>query len=218
MAFRANLEPSSFDKDMQPADGGFTMKGLQGKISVVLTAGFIGFLAFGATASAEQISSQQILDALTTPPKIASFADRLRNTRSPTFDDRGDYTLTSTQSMPAIDLEVYFDYNSAAITSQAAPQLRELGIALTDPKLKGAVISINGHTDGVGGDIFNRKLSEHRATMIKEYLVGNFQLSPSNLRAVGFGKSRLKNKADPSASENRRVEVVNLAPQAQAQR
>ena len=51
-----------------------------------------------------------------------------------------------------------------------------------------------------------------------EYLVENFQLSPSNLRAVGFGKSRLKNNADPSASENRRVEVVNLAPQAQAQR
>jgi hypothetical protein len=35
---------------------------------------------------------------------------------------------------------------------------------------------------------------------------------------VGFGKSGLKNKADPSASENRRVEVVNLAPQAQARR
>jgi flagellar motor protein MotB len=50
------------------------------------------------------------------------------------------------------------------------------------------------------------------------YLVDNFQLSASNLRAVGYGKSRLKNKADPTASENRRVEVVNLAPQAQARR
>jgi outer membrane protein OmpA-like peptidoglycan-associated protein len=194
------------------------MKRLQGKISGVLAAGFIGFLTFGATASAEQISRQQILDALTAPPKIAGFADRLRNSRSPTFNDRGDYAVASTQSMPAIDLEVYFDFNSATITSQAEPQLRELGAALADPKLKGAVISINGHTDGVGGDAFNRKLSERRATMIREYLVDNFQLSPSNLRAVGYGKSRLKNKADPTASENRRVEVVNLAPQAQARR
>jgi outer membrane protein OmpA-like peptidoglycan-associated protein len=194
------------------------MKRLQGKISGVLIAGFIGFLTFGATASAEQISRQQILDALTAPPKIATFADRLRNSRSPTFSDRGDYAVASTESMPAIDLEVNFDFNSATITPQAEPQLRELGAALADPKLKGAVISINGHTDGVGGDAFNKKLSERRAAMIKEYLVDNFQLSPSNLRAVGYGKSRLKNKADPSASENRRVEVVNLAPQAQARR
>jgi flagellar motor protein MotB len=40
----------------------------------------------------------------------------------------------------------------------------------------------------------------------------------SKLRAVGYGKSRLKNKADPTASENRRAEVVNLAPQGQARR
>jgi len=46
----------------------------------------------------------------------------------------------------------------------------------------------------------------------------NFQLSASNLRAVGYGKARLKNKADPTASENRPVEVVNLAPQAPARR
>jgi flagellar motor protein MotB len=49
-------------------------------------------------------------------------------------------------------------------------------------------------------------------------LVDNFQLSPTHLRTVGFGKSRPKNKIDPNAPENRRVEVVNLAPQAQARR
>jgi len=120
--------------------------------------------------------------------------------------------------MPAIDLEVYFDFNSAAITPQAEPQLRELGAALSDVRLKGASISINGHTDGVGGDAFNKRLSERRAVSIKGYLVNNFQLSPANLRTVGFGKSRPKNKIDPNAPENRRVEVVNLAPQAQARR
>ena len=40
-------------------------------------------------------------------------------------------------------------------------------------------------------------------------VVDNFQLSASNLRAVGYGKARLKNKVDPTASENRRVEVFN---------
>jgi outer membrane protein OmpA-like peptidoglycan-associated protein len=193
------------------------MKRLHGRMSGILAAGFIGFLTFGNAALAEQVSRQQIVDALTAQPKIASFADRLRLTRSMTFDDR-DYAVASTQSMPAIDLEVYFDFNSADITSKAEPQLDELGAALADPKLRGATISINGHTDGVGGDAFNKKLSERRAAMIKEYLVDNFHLTPSNLRTIGYGKTRPKNKMDPNAPENRRVEVVNLAPQAQARR
>ena len=193
------------------------MKRLHGRMSGILAAGFIGFLTFGNAALAEQVSRQQIADALTAQPKIASFADRLRLTRSMTFDDR-DYAVASTQSMPAIDLEVYFDFNSADITSKAEPQLDELGAALADPKLRGATIAINGHTDGVGGDAFNKKLSERRAAMIKEYLVDNFHLTPSNLRTIGYGKTRPKNKMDPNAPENRRVEVVNLAPQAQARR
>lgn len=193
------------------------MKRLHGRMSGILAAGFIGFLTFGNAALAEQVSRQQIVDALTAQPKIASFADRLRLTRSMTFNDRN-YEIASTQSKPAIDLEINFDFNSAAITSKAEPQLDELGAALSDPQLKGATISINGHTDGVGGDAFNKKLSERRAAMIKEYLVDNFHLTPSNLRTIGYGKTRPKNKMDPNAPENRRVEVVNLAPQAQARR
>ena len=193
------------------------MTRLHGAVSGVLTAGFIGFLTFGQPAFGEQISRQQILEALTAQPKVASFSDRLRLTRSMTFNDR-DYQVASTQSKPAIDLEINFDFNSAAITSKAEPQLDELGAALSDPQLKSATISINGHTDGVGGDAFNKKLSERRAAMIKQYLVDNFHLSAANLRTIGYGKTRPKNPSDLNAPENRRVEVVNLAPQAQASR
>jgi hypothetical protein len=42
-----------------------TMKSLQGTVSGLLTAGFIGFLSFGHPAFAEQVSRQQILEALT---------------------------------------------------------------------------------------------------------------------------------------------------------
>jgi len=193
------------------------MKRSRGSVSGVLAAGFIGFLSLGHPAFADQVSRQQILDALTAQPKVASFTDRLRLTRSMTFDDH-DYAVASTQSKPAIDLEVNFDFNSAAITSKAEPQLDELGAALSDPQLKSATISINGHTDGVGGDAFNKKLSERRAAMIKQYLVDNFHLSAANLRTVGYGKTKPKNPSDLNAPENRRVEVVNLAPQAQAAR
>ena len=193
------------------------MKRLHGTASGVIAAGLISFLTVSHPAFADQVSRQQIVDALTAQPKVASFTDRLRLTRSMTFDDH-DYTVASAQSKPAIDLEVNFDFNSAAITSKAEPQLDELGAALSDPKLKGATISINGHTDGVGGDAFNKRLSERRAAMIKVYLVDNFHLPAANLRAIGYGKTKPKNKMDPNAPENRRVEVVNLAPQATAQR
>ena len=193
------------------------MNRLQGTISGILAAGFIGFLTFGNTACAGQVSREEILEALTAQPKAMSLADKLRLTRSPTFDNR-DYTLASASPLPTIDLEVNFDFNSAAITSVAEPQLDELGAALTDPRLKGATISIGGHTDGVGGDAFNKKLSERRAASIKQYLVDNFHLSAGNLRTVGYGKTRPKNKMDPNAPENRRVEVINETARAQAQR
>jgi outer membrane protein OmpA-like peptidoglycan-associated protein len=193
------------------------MKRLNGTMGGILAAGFIGFLTLGNVAFAEQVSRQQIVDALTAAPKLPSLTDRLGRSRSMTFDDR-DYAVASTQSMPAIDLEVYFDFNSAEITARSEPQLRELGDALSDPKLKGATISINGHTDAMGSDAYNKRLSERRAAAIKVYLVENFRLAPSNLRTVGYGKSKPKNRSDLFAAENRRVEVVNLAPQAQAQR
>jgi outer membrane protein OmpA-like peptidoglycan-associated protein len=197
------------------------MNRLNGVMGGILVAGFVavssGFLSIGTAVAGEVVSSQQILDALTPGPKPTSLVDRLRTTRSPTFDDR-DYKVASTQSMPAIDLQVYFDFDSTEISLDAEGQLRELGRALADPKLKGATISINGHTDGKGSDAFNKRLSERRAASIKTYLVDNFGLSASNLRTVGYGKSRLKNASDPFAAENRRVEVVNMVGQAQAQR
>jgi outer membrane protein OmpA-like peptidoglycan-associated protein len=192
------------------------MNRLLGRTGALLAAGFVGFLAFGHAASAGQASREQILEALTAKPTVPSFADRLRSTRSLTLDN---YAAASVQpTKTAIDLEVFFDFNSATITSEAEPQLRELGAALADPSLRGATISIGGHTDGVGGDAFNKKLSERRAASIKQYLVDNFSLSAANVRTVGYGKSRPKNQTDLNAAENRRVEVVNLAPQIQAAR
>jgi outer membrane protein OmpA-like peptidoglycan-associated protein len=197
------------------------MNRLNGVLGGILATGFaaisLGFLTIGTAAAGDVVSSQQILDALTVGPKATSITDRLRTTRSPTFDDR-DYKVASTQSMPAIDLQVYFDFDSTEITLEAEGQLRELGKALADSKLKGATISINGHTDGKGSDAFNKRLSERRAASIKTYLVDNFGLSASNLRTVGYGKARLKNSSDPFAAENRRVEVVNMVSQAQVQR
>ena len=122
-----------------------------------------------------------------------------------------------TSERPAVDLQIYFDYNSSAISPKAVPQLTNLGNALSSPQLKNALVSINGHTDGKGNDSSNQKLSERRAESIKRYLVDHFALASENLVTIGYGKQKLKDAAHPMAAENRRVEVVNLVTQVQAQ-
>ena len=68
-----------------------------------------------------------------------------------------------------------------------------------------------GHTDAVGGEEYNQDLSSRRADSVKSYLMQKYSLAPDHLVTAGFGKTRLKNKDNPQAAENRRVEVVNMA-------
>jgi outer membrane protein OmpA-like peptidoglycan-associated protein len=133
---------------------------------------------------------------------------RTRSVRSITLVDRQKLDEIA-QTKPKIDLEITFDYNSAVVSAQAQPVLQALGGALSRADLKGTVFLINGHTDGKGGDQFNQDLSERRAEAVKRELVKLFHLPDNTLVAVGFGKSKLKNEADPLAAENRRVQIVN---------
>jgi outer membrane protein OmpA-like peptidoglycan-associated protein len=193
--------------------------------------GSLAWAAFGAPALAGDLSQQQIIDALT--PRAAT---RSLTAAAPTGSDhsalidklrrRGTRSLTTTErdeiasmagERPAVDLQVYFDFDSAVITSKAVPQLTNLGNALADPGLKDALVTINGHTDAKGTDPYNQKLSERRAEAIKQYLVDHFRLPRENLVTVGYGKQHPKNPDDLFAAENRRVEVVNLAAKSQAQ-
>jgi outer membrane protein OmpA-like peptidoglycan-associated protein len=191
------------------------MNSLHSGMCGFLAAGCVGLMLFCSSAFAQFVSREQIVEALTTQRASLNFTERLGLTRSLTLKS-DDYVATSVQPKATIDLrEVFFKFNSAAITDEAEPQLRELGAALSDPRLKGSIISIGGHTDAVGSDAFNQNLSERRAATIKWYLVDNFKLPPANLHSVGYGKRQPKNKADVIAPENRRVEIVNETLQAQ---
>jgi outer membrane protein OmpA-like peptidoglycan-associated protein len=128
--------------------------------------------------------------------------------RTITIDDRREVAKIASEK-PSIDLEVTFEYDSAAIGPKAVPTLVTLGRALGSPELKGAIFLIGGHTDAAGTDIYNQSLSERRAEAVKIFLVQQFKLSPDQLLAIGFGRSQLKNAADPLAAKNRRVQVVN---------
>lgn len=132
-------------------------------------------------------------------------------TRSIVVEDREKLAeVVKKYDMPKLDLEIYFDFNSAAIGPEALPTLIKLGQTLSDPSLAGQRIIISGHTDAVGTDQANQALSEARAESVRDFLVKNFQLDAFRLIAVGYGEEQLKNTADPETGENRRVTVVNV--------
>ena len=69
-------------------------------------------------------------------------------------------------------------------------------------------LEIHGHTDNVGEDEYNMKLSERRASAVVNYLIQN-GISSSRLEYKGFGSSKpiASNDTEEGRQENRRVEV-----------
>lgn len=108
---------------------------------------------------------------------------------------------------PQVDIEVFFDFNSDKITSEAEPALKSLGEALRNTS---SDIMVAGHTDAKGKATYNQDLSQRRATAIRDYLVANYDIPTDRLTAVGYGREMLKNSDDPFAAENRRVQIVNM--------
>jgi outer membrane protein OmpA-like peptidoglycan-associated protein len=203
------------------------------KRTASLMASAFFLFAFATATRAGEISEQDIFKALTTSKtrslttsqtsgtepsapdhQVLVNALRHRGVRSLTAHEREEIAMVA-EERPAVDLEVFFEFNSEAILPKAMPQIDKLGNALTQPEIGSALFSINGHTDAVGSDTYNDRLSERRAEAIKRYLVDHFRMPSQNLVTAGYGKRKLKNPADPFGAENRRVQVVNLSSQAE---
>ncbi len=110
----------------------------------------------------------------------------------------------------SINIEVYFDFDSAALTSTAIEQLKPIGDALSSADLGSGRYLIMGHTDAKGSAAYNQTLSEQRAASVRKYLVQRFPLQPDALISIGLGETQLKRPAEPNAGINRRVEISLL--------
>jgi outer membrane protein OmpA-like peptidoglycan-associated protein len=70
-------------------------------------------------------------------------------------------------------------------------------------------LQLEGHTDSIGTDEINQKLSEQRANAVREFLVSE-GVPAANVTARGFGKTQPVASNDTAAGrqQNRRVELV----------
>jgi outer membrane protein OmpA-like peptidoglycan-associated protein len=105
--------------------------------------------------------------------------------------------------------DVLFDFNKASLKPGAREKLSKLaGILLAYP---GAyLMSIEGHTDAIGSDEYNIKLSQDRAESVRYYLEQS-GIPPARIASVrGFGKTMpvATNSTAEGRQMNRRVEIV----------
>ncbi|HRZ42101.1 MAG TPA: OmpA family protein [Bacteroidales bacterium] len=105
---------------------------------------------------------------------------------------------------------VYFDTGKATLRAASYAELNEL---VEFMKLKPAVkIEIGGHTDDVGDDASNLKLSQQRADAVKNYLAGK-GIARDRVVAVGYGETQpvASNDTPEGRQQNRRTEVKILS-------
>jgi outer membrane protein OmpA-like peptidoglycan-associated protein len=103
---------------------------------------------------------------------------------------------------------IYFDFASAKIRPQSKPTLDEIaGVMKAHADW---VLRVEGHTDNVGGDAFNQRLSEQRAAAVKKTLVDDYHIPDSNLTTAGYGAARPAdtNETMEGRARNRRVELA----------
>jgi outer membrane protein OmpA-like peptidoglycan-associated protein len=103
--------------------------------------------------------------------------------------------------------DVLFDTGKYTLKTGAREKLAKVsGIILAHPGLK---LQVEGHTDNVGSDEYNQRLSEQRADSVRDYLVSQ-GLSGEAISAIGLGKTMpvTTNSTAVGRQQNRRVELV----------
>lgn len=103
---------------------------------------------------------------------------------------------------------IYFDFASDRLRPESAPVLDEIATVLT--RNAGWTLSINGHTDNIGGDASNLALSRRRSEAVRKALVERYHIDGTRLVTSGYGASQPKatNDTPEGRSRNRRVELV----------
>lgn len=101
--------------------------------------------------------------------------------------------------------DINFEFNKATLTSEAKASLDKVADGLRgQPTMS---LLIEGHTDSVGADTYNLKLSKQRAESARAYLIES-GIDGGRLTAAGMGESQpvASNKTKDGRAENRRVE------------
>ncbi len=155
-------------------------------------------------AKPEEMLTPKPEPSIAPPPKIVLQKAEIVSTKEIKLDSIA-YRVGNT-----ITLEnIFFEFDKSTLLSQSEAELDKLVDILSDyPHLK---IEISGHTDNVGSDDYNQKLSESRAKSVVDYLIDE-DVSADRLSFRGYGSSQpiSSNSTDAGRAKNRRVTFTVL--------
>ena len=101
---------------------------------------------------------------------------------------------------------VTFDFNRTDIKPQFYPSLNT--IAGTLREYNQTIVEVSGHTDSIGSDEVNQRISEQRAQAVASYLTAQ-GVQPQRFEIIGMGKRYpiASNDSEAGRAQNRRVEI-----------
>lgn len=164
-------------------------------------------LSLSAFAQAEMPSETQILRRLDAAPR-----ERVRPEERVTVEQlkrRPDLRRRA----PSIDIQaINFEFNSADIPPSQYQKVERIASALRQilRRRPGTRILLEGHTDAVGSQDYNLRLSEARAQSLKNLLVRRFRIPSRMLETVGYGEQFLLVQTPYENWENRRVTLRRI--------
>ncbi|MBB4819628.1 MULTISPECIES: OmpA family protein [Pseudomonas] len=106
-----------------------------------------------------------------------------------------------------VELDVKFDFDKSKVKEESYGDIKNLADFMN--QYPSTTTTVEGHTDSVGTDAYNQKLSERRANAVREVLVNQYGVGSERVNSVGYGESRpvADNATDAGRAVNRRVEA-----------
>lgn len=183
--------------------------------NVVVLVGLSGHLPAAAQGStADQMTTQE-LETLFNKQKTRGLV------LAPTGGTDSDTTEAAAETAAAdktyvelapedqVNVQIRFDFDSAALRDDQKPKLATLCQALKTVDIQ--LFRIVGHTDAAGSASYNETLSLLRAQEVKRHLVNECGITAERLEAVGVGEQFPLDKDNPRNDVNRRVEFQALS-------
>jgi OmpA-OmpF porin, OOP family len=186
-------------------------------ISALAAAAFA--LAVTAAVAQTPVGSGQILNSLSAVSSSGQLSITGAQMRQAVLDNIRDYpgalpprplTFPQLADLAQFTVEINFDFNSAAIRPESYRTVGAIADALHNPILLGYGFLVIGHTDSVGGRMYNVGLSQRRAEAVIAALVDPFGVNPAVMYPVGMGEEQLRDPTHPTSGVNRRVQLINV--------
>ena len=141
--------------------------------------------------------------------RISGFATELASKEEKIEDKLGRLAARVTETEITIQLPgaILFDFDSAQIRPDAERTLNDVKSVIAS--YAGRPVRVEGHTDSIASDEYNKKLSEQRAKSVTSWFAAH-GVEAARLSAAGLGEAKPVASNDNAAGrqQNRRVEIV----------